>query len=99
MNDYCTTELEFLVFLFAAPAVIDPGANVTTDGVVSYFQTSCSTFSGRVLIELIDVRGTSFLFGSSTVNNPGPLTSNTQSNTTRGINRRTITVTLRSPKV
>ena len=85
--------LAFL-FSFAAPAVIDPGANITTEGVVNYFQASCAIFSSRVLVELIDVRGTSFLFASSTVTNPGPLTSNTHSNTTTGINRRTVTVTL-----
>ena len=61
---------------------------------MNYFLTSCSIFSNKVLLELIDISGTSFLFASSTVTNPGPLTSNTQSNTTIGINRRTVTVTL-----
>ena len=90
-------------FLFAAPAIIDPGDNVTTEiigGGVNYFRTSCAIFSSKVLVELIDVSGSSFLYASSSKTNPGPLTANTQSNTTTGVIRRTVTVTLsRNSKV
>ncbi len=87
------------IFIQIAPAIIQPGDNVTNvipGGSINYYQTSCSEFSNQVLVELIDVRGTSFLFASGTVTNPGPLTSNTQSNTTMAISRKTVTVTLSS---
>lgn len=77
-----------------APAVIQPGDNITTEGVLNYFQTSCNIFSNRVLVELIDVRGTSFLYASNSVTNPGPLTPNTVANVTPKTNRRTVTVFL-----
>ena len=66
---------------------------VIPGGGVNYFQTSCNVFSNRVLIELIHVQGISFLYASGTVTNPGPLTSNTQSNTSTA-SRKTVTVTL-----
>ena len=85
--------------LSAAPAIIDPGENTTTnvpeDGI-DYFQTECSAFSSTVLVELTDINGTSFLYCSATEANPGPLTDDTIRNETQGLNRRTCTVPLPS---
>ena len=90
------------MYFFLAPAVIDPGENVTVvipGGGINYFQTSCNVFSNKVLVELIDVQGTAFLYASGTVTNPGPLTSNTRSNTSMA-RRKTVSVTLpRNSKV
>ena len=83
--------------IYVAPAVVDPGDNTTTettDGGIEYFQTTCAAFSQQVLVELTDMSGTSFLYASATETNPGPLTMNTVSNTTTGIARRTVIVTL-----
>ncbi len=75
-----------------APAIIDPGDNTTTtnpDGGIKYFQTECSAFSDKILVELIDINGISFLYCSALETNPGPLTPSTVANETMGITRRT----------
>ena len=86
-----------LFVVAAAPAIIDPGDNTTTevpeDGV-RYFQVECDSFSNTVLVELFDNSGTSFLYCSASEMNPGPLTSNTIVNDTVGITRRTCVVSL-----
>lgn len=81
-----------LPFLPAAPAIIDPGDNTTTtnpDGGIKYFQAECLAFSDKILVELIDINGTSFLYCSALETNPGPLTPDTVKNETLGITRRT----------
>lgn len=62
------------------------------NGEITYFRTECLAFSDRVLVELVDISGTSFLYSSAVEMNPGPLTSNTVSNETLGTNRRTVAV-------
>ena len=75
-----------------APAIVDPGDNTTTevpDGGIKYFLAKCPAFSDKVLVEVIDNNGTSFLYCSAVETNPGPLTLNTIRNETMGIRRRT----------
>ena len=82
------------------PAIVDPGENTTTDvpeDGLRYFQTECAAFSVMVLVELTDLVGTNFLFCSASEPNPGPLTDNTVSNTTVGVQIRTCIVHLRDP--
>ena len=73
--------------------MIDPGDEINPpeipDGGIRYFQAECPAFSDKVLVELIDVNGTSFLYCSAIEPNPGPLTPNTVRNETTGIRRRT----------
>ncbi len=88
--------------MLLAPAIIDPGDNTTTevsDGRTEYFQINCDGFSTHVLVELSDVRGTSFIYASATVKNPSSRTENTASNTTTGITRRTAIVNIGNIKV
>ncbi len=61
---------------------------------MNYYQTSCPVFSNLVLVELIDISGSSHLYASITELNPGPLTPNTLANTTVVISRRTVSVSL-----
>ena len=82
-----------------APAIINPDGNVTTTippGGLEYFQTECPAYNNRVLVELTDLNGTNFLYASTTVDNPGPLTDNTLRNETTGISRRTLTLPIPS---
>ena len=92
-----TTILSIMYLLMLAPAVFPPGKKTTTettDGGINYFKSSCPAFSNRVLVESIDVRGTSYIFASGTTTNPGPLTSLTIANETAGTTRRTCEVPL-----
>jgi len=89
-----------LLPLPSAPAIVDPGENTTTDvpeDGLRYFQTECAAFSDMVLVELTDLVGTNFLFCSASEPNPGPLTDNTASNTTVGVQIRTCIVHLQDP--
>ena len=82
-----------------APAIINPDGNVTTTippGGLEYFQTECPAYTNTVLVELTDLNGTNFLYASTTVDNPGPLTDNTLRNETTGISRRTLTLPIPS---
>ena len=106
MKSLCRLELHLspweifsgtIIPLYAAPAIIDPGDNTTTEvpeGGIRYFQVQCDSFSNMVLVELYDNTGTSFLYCSATEANPGPLTSNTAVNNTVGITVRTCVVSL-----
>ena len=69
------------------------------DGGIIYFQTICTAFSSQTLVELTDVSGVSYFYASTIVKNPGPLTADTVSNTTAGINRRTAVLDMGSKKV
>ena len=85
------------MYLSTAPAIIDPGDNTTTDvpeDGIRYFQVECDSFSNRVLVELYDNTGTSFLYCSATEKNPGPLTSDTVSDTSVDTSIRTCEVLL-----
>ena len=76
----------------SAPAIVDPYENTTTavpDGRIEYFLTECQVFSEKILVEITDINGTSFLYCSSSQHNPGPLTPDTVLNETTGITRRT----------
>jgi len=94
--------IAFLVIYCAAPAVFPPGEKTiteTTNGGINYFKSSCPAFSNRVLVETIDVQGTSYLFASGTKTNPGPLTSSTVANETAGTTRRTCQVPIQGNSV
>ena len=101
-HKYYPFQVITLATVFLAPAIVDPGDNTTTgttDGGIDYFQTTCEAFSSQVLIELKDIRGSSFFYASASVKNPGPLTTNTVSNTTTGITRKTAVLHLGRKKV
>ena len=58
----------------AAPAIVEPGDNTTTeveeDGF-RFFQSACPAFSLTIMIEQIDLIGSCSLYASSQVQNPG----------------------------
>ena len=66
--------------MFAAPAIVKPGENTTTevpeDGF-RFFQTEYTAFSLTVLIEQIDIVGRCNLYASNYIQNPGPLDNST----------------------
>ncbi len=62
--------------LLAAPAIVTPGENTTTeveeDGF-RFFQSECPAFSMTIMIEQIDLVGTCSLYASTSIQNPGTL--------------------------
>lgn len=56
--------------------MIEPGANTTTevpeDGF-RYFQTECVAYSFQVSIEITNIVGNCYLYASTVVSNPGPI--------------------------
>ncbi len=71
-----TENINHLYCLLAAPAIVEPGENTTTevpeDGF-RFFQTECTAFSPSVIIEQIDIYGKCSLYASDIIQNPGPL--------------------------
>ena len=68
-----------LLSLSLAPAVIEPGTNTTTEAPADgfrYFQTQCVAYSFQVSIELTNIVGNCYLYGSTVVSNPGPVFNN-----------------------
>ena len=65
-----------MLISIAAPAIVEPGENTTTevpeDGF-RFFQTECTAFSTSVFIEQIDIYGRCSLYASNVISNPGPL--------------------------
>jgi hypothetical protein len=61
-------------FIYAAPALVEPGDNTTTeveeDGF-RFFQSACPAFSLTIMIEQIDLVGSCSLYASNQVQNPG----------------------------
>ena len=97
MEIHTVTHTHTHTHLPAAPAIITPDGDVLTTvppGGFKYFRTECPTYNARVLIELTDINGTSYLYASATEDNPGPLTASTISNETEGVVRRTLTLTI-----
>ena len=69
---------ECIYGVLAAPAIVTPGENTTTeveeDGF-RFFQSECPAFSMTIMIEQIDLVGTCSLYASTSVQNPGTLLS------------------------
>jgi len=82
--------------------VLETGDSITTntiDGRITYLQTGCIAFSNQTLVELTDLSGNSYLYASTIVKTPGPLTKDTVSNTTVGVTRRTAVLDMGNKKV
>ncbi len=74
----CTVGVVFLILHLcirvAAPAIVTPGENTTTEvgeDHFRYFQTFCPAFSHFVMIEEVDIVGTCSLYASNSVQHPG----------------------------
>ena len=74
-----------------------PCENTTSiifEDVLEYYQAECSSFRSSVLVELIDLQGSSHLYCSAATTNPGPLTQHTIKDETAGTTRRQCVLTL-----
>ena len=85
--------------MYKAPAIVEPGDNTTTEveeDEFRFFQSECAAFSLTIMIEQIDLVGRSSLYASSTVQNPGPLSSpgSIVRNEDRSVRRRSVLLTL-----
>jgi len=96
--------LHHTVFLITAPANVPPGK--PTDGECDeddfrYFQVKCPAFTETVIIEQLDIIGTSALYASIDIVNPSPVdpTQVTFRNETITVSRRTLFVTINAKKV